>query len=231
MSSNRSVYGKNSLCHISTVTPPSPLKVRGLRRLIAGKKASFNRLYSDDSIEGCGDMSLHYACQKHPKLSDIVAICENNHKSLQRANESGQFPLHVAVANALSTEVIIYLVLQYPQACRIADVYGKYPLHYATLSTGWIVKGGGIFEDIEDFVHPDYTDMVKLICNAFPGALINEDNDGRNPIELALLDSAPVEIVKMLQRTSVKYQRARDTYVTQEPLVPMEIHVISARGA
>jgi hypothetical protein len=101
--------------------------------------------------------------------------------------------------------------------CAVVDVHGKCPLHYATLSTGWIAKGGGLFAHQDtrtngkhDFVlHPEYMNMVQLICKAHTAALVHEDNDERNPIEYALLDDAPGDMSSTLQLTSVQFQRAR----------------------
>jgi hypothetical protein len=53
------------------------------------------------------------------------------------------------------------------------------------------------------------TRQQQLICKAHSAALVHEDNEERNPIEYALLDDAPGDMISTLQRTSVQFQRAR----------------------
>jgi hypothetical protein len=203
---------------VSTVPPPISFSTKqgviGFKKMVAGvslrKTNSFGSHDTQEANGSASNMALHDLCKRgHPKMCDVVNAVEKNHTSLEARNESGQYPLHVAVANAILPEVIVFLVLKFPRACAVVDVHGKCPLHYATLSTGWIVKGGGIFEDANDFVHPEYMNMVKLICKAHSAALVHEDNDGRNPIEYALLDDAPGDMIRNLQRASVKFQRER----------------------
>jgi hypothetical protein len=136
------------------------------KKMVAGvsltktTNSSFGSASQDASI-----MALHDLCKRgHPKMCDVVDAVEKNPASLEARNESGQYPLHVAVANAILPEVIMFLVLKFPRACAVVDVHGKCPLHYATLSTGWIVKGGGLFAQQDtstnDFVlHPEYMNM------------------------------------------------------------------------
>jgi hypothetical protein len=225
-SSTRQQLQQKKMCLVSTVPPPIMFSTKQgvivFKKMVAGVSLSktTNSSFGIFSSQDASIMALHDLCKRgHPKMCDVVDAVEKNPASLEARNESGQYPLHVAVANAILPEVIMFLVLKFPRACAVVDVHGKCPLHYATLSTGWIVKGGGLFaQDTStngngngnNFVlHPEYMNMVQLICKAHSAALVHEDNDERNPIEYALLDDAPGDMISTLQRTSVQFQRAR----------------------
>jgi len=164
---------------------------------------------------------LLYLCKRYPTFQAVKTIVEEHPGSVKAVNNKGQTPLHVATAYGASPAVIMYLTLQYPEACSIADHERKLPLHYVSCCSEWLKGDGfdtdfGIFDGImpqtsggittgeSDLYEAGYVDMLRVVCRANPEAVHCEDSQGCNPIEYALIEGAPINIVRLLQRASVK---------------------------
>ena len=151
---------------------------------------------------------LLLVCHEDPTLHNVIQVLKDYPDAAKTVNSRQQTPLHVAAANGASTDVLHYLLDQYPEACALSDEEGKYPLHYLSHASFWTPAGRGVFWDGASLVGPTYHEMVKMLCKAFPAATLREDEEGCNPIEYAVTHNATLEVIRSLQRTSVRFQQA-----------------------
>jgi hypothetical protein len=162
---------------------------------------------------------LIHSCKTYASVDEVRLIVEESQESLTRkASDSGQTALHVAASHGADPSVIMYMAQEYPDACAVADFSGKLPLHYVAKWSKWNdipsttgasfgTFGGFVAcchrEDIEEF-YASYMDMLRVVSRAYPLAIQHEDNHGCNPIEYAFIDGAPLRILCLLQRASVR---------------------------
>jgi hypothetical protein len=216
-----------SVC-VPVVTIPQKQK-----SIVAPKQASqcCNQVCEYDGVSPPRDLRLIEKCLRNPKLQDVQELLETHPCALQAVNRNGQTAIHVAAEHGVSADVIIYMLRKFPMACSIIDAFGRLPLHYMARSSGWVSKGGGIFEERKENVHPEYVNLIKMTCEACPGALVHEDQDERSPIEYALMEGAPMDVVSILQRTSIEYQRARDSHLLKFSSLDNEINAVASTCA
>jgi hypothetical protein len=180
---------------------------------------------------------------KTPFLWAVRNVVEQCPDSARAVNTVGRTPLHVASVPGASSDVILYLVQAFPQACQVIDFDGMTPLHYVARASCWTKTGNGILWGTNggDFEGPTYSDMVKVMVQVHPGAVSIEDKDGCNPIEYALLHDAPLDVVHTLQRASVKANKtlnrleksnmAAATNVARETLPSTQVSAMVGRAA
>lgn len=114
---------------------------------------------------------------------DIVRyLVEQNSKALEKGDEYGELPLHLACQNSsCSLEMVRYLLEQYPNALEQQDGggIGMMPLH----SCIWSFKTNGID-------YPDLLDRMRLLLPGHPEAI---DIVPFVPLGMADLWSTPKE--------------------------------------
>jgi hypothetical protein len=164
------------------------------------------RIQSDRSVS-----KLTKACKRDRSLKEIKSIVDKFPDSVKVANLQGHTALHVSADNATRPAVLLYLLELFPEACSLADNQGQMPLHYVAVPRKWSTR---IFESDDEWgmednmiVDPQYVDLLQAFVQAYPGALAHNDFSGQNPIECALLENAPLEIVKIMHRHSVQHWR------------------------
>jgi hypothetical protein len=182
------------------------------------------RIQSDRSVS-----KLTKACKRDRSLKEIKSIVDKFPDSVTLADLQGYTALHVSADNATSPAVLLYLLQLFPEACSLADKQGKMPLHYVAVPSKWSARrpiGSFIFESddgesVEDemILHPQYMDLLQAFMQAYPSALAHDDFTGQNPIECALLDDAPLEVVKIMQRHSVDHLRMASNQKCVAPAV------------
>ena len=138
-------------------------------------------------------LPIHQAC----KMSEIpIQFLEDLISAYPESitkRESGfrRIPLHVAIRANLPEEVIIFLLMKYPEGATIQDILGRVPLHYAicnNMSVGFI----------------------KLLIKAYPSAVYVADNmGGLTPLHVAASTSVSREVVEVLTGCGVETVAAR----------------------
>jgi hypothetical protein len=190
---------------------------------------------------------LLHSCKTYASVGEVRRIVEESPESLTRkASNSGQTALHVAASHGADPSVIMYMAQEYPEACAVADFSGKLPLHYVANWSKWSAipsttgANFGMFEGCVPCSHGEgveecdsiYMDMLRVVSLAYPLAIQHEDNYGCNPIEYALIDGAPLRIVRLLQRASVrswKEQMKTKCHEKKKPGRPSEFVVARSR--
>jgi ankyrin repeat protein len=88
------------------------------------------------------------------------------------------------------------------------DMDGKTALHLACDSSCQL------FEGDEGFTKPPPSyDVVHTLMKASPSTVHLEDGDGMNALEYAIISNAPLQVVKILQRSTREYFEKRKLHV------------------
>ena len=163
---------------------------------------------------------LHLACRSHPPLDIVKKLVSINPSCLKCADHAGRAPVHVAAAWGANSAVVAYLVQLYPDACRLKDFDGRTPMHlhcalcsapntcdepseqefpFDTCSKRKQLQQGPIIK------------VISVLHAACPTAINEEDEDGMNPLQYAILLSGDGdrarELVITMQKMSVNAWR------------------------
>ena len=176
---------------------PSPAHFRARTDIIA-RIPEFN-----------GMTLLHAAVKCDPPLElvrDMIRICPE----LTAARDClGRTPLHVAAGSGAAPSLIKILVHVCPAACDVQDADGKTPLHFACDSS--CVLFADDHHRSKESSGPKSAPSHDVICALLSGSLAAatiEDADEMNPIENAIMSSASLTSIKLLQAAARKHLRA-----------------------
>jgi len=114
------------------------------------------------------ELPLHIAADRNVVYS-IELLVKAYPGGVLEKNNHGKTPLHLAVEKRNASPFIINRILSMaPNVARVKDSRGCLPLHNAAR-----------YENV---------DVVNLIFNAYPGALVERNNHGKTPIDILKLD-------------------------------------------
>jgi len=147
---------------------------------------------------------LHSKLNDESSLTKIRAILKLHPHTIRCLNSLGQTALHVAAARAVAPDILWFLFETHPDQCSVRDAKGRYPIHYLAMRCRDIIDN---FEPSEANVSSQewLMDLTKAMYRAYPVAITLEDFRRQNPIECALLNDAPYQVFKLLQRCSATY--------------------------
>jgi len=163
---------------------------------------------------------LLHLCKRGPSLHEVKVIVQKyGLRSLKSINSDGQTPLHVATAHGADTDVLLYLITKYPEACSTSDNQGRLPLHYLAAARKWFsIELYHLEEDIgcdqtcEDTLDSGFFKVLHTMCLLHPAGVLHDDCAGRNPIECAVLDKSPISVIRAVQKHSVSLWRKTTSY-------------------
>lgn len=145
----------------------------------------------DSPSSKCGSTLLALLCKFNsysPVPLDLIQLVhEANPRAIARiqTTKDKSTPLHLAAylpQPDTCTEVIEYLMDQYPEAMQMTDFFGRSPLHNACYS--------------KDASLPIVNEMIKR----FPDAVRQADQQGHYPLDLAVRRNAPVAVLERLEK-------------------------------
>ena len=157
---------------------------------------------------GPGNLALHLALQNYFCTLPVVQLLVQTYpESVRTVNDQHRLPLHIACGHQYmkrvtkkcssktktrtsdrddrenscrSSDVIQYLLQQYPAGAQVLDRAGTLPLHAA----------------IQGYQTPS---TIRLLLEACPEAIAHADGSGRTALHLAVSRAAPhLETVKLL---------------------------------
>jgi len=128
--------------------------------------------------------------------------------SLDTADQHGRYPVHVAMANGCTPEVIRFLVETKPLLVGTQDVFGRTPMHYAGEYSKNFIDDYFEFPDFNE-VQRNKLEVAVVLIAAAPQSVNIEDKDEMNPIEHALLNGSSIKVIKAMQRASRTDWRAK----------------------
>ena len=154
--------------------------------------------------EDNGKTLLHHAIDYWRSFDFCKVIISNNPDLVKiPGGEDTLLPIHAACNLGVShTELIKFLIAQYPESVNIPDANGCYPVHSYVVSNGGrldvlqlllkcdekALSTPNIYGDIP--LHNavkkiDSVDDVKELFNAYPQALYSKDENGDTPLDIA----------------------------------------------
>ena len=151
---------------------------------------------------------LHAALKCDPPLElvrDMIRICPE----LKAARDClGRTPLHVAAGSGAAPSLIKILVHACPAACDVQDVDGKTPLHFACDSSCVLFVDDHRNKESSTPKSAPCHDVICALLSGSLAAATVEDADEMNPIENAIMSSASLTSIKLLQTAASKHLRA-----------------------
>ncbi|KAL7530743.1 hypothetical protein ACHAXR_006255 [Thalassiosira sp. AJA248-18] len=164
---------------------------------------SFARTVSNSS-ELNGLTILHACVRFDPPPHIVEILIELVPESPSCVDRLQRTPLHVAAGTRASFPIIKLLAEAFPRACVIQDEDGMIPLHLACDSACELFEGDG--DSTRD---PPSYDVVAMLVHASPLSVLVEDLSDMSALEYAILSDAPIEVIKVLQKETVKQCQAQ----------------------
>lgn len=162
-------------------------------------RALSNMLSSTDEFNGMS--FLHAVVRNNPPIHvvvEFIRVCPDSPMACDCLNRT---PLHVAAGVGADVEVIKYLAMAYPEACRIQDEDGRTPLHFAC-----DVDCRLFAEDTKQRNPPTFELVYSLLSVSIVPASM-EDEEETSPLEYAIMSNADLKVVKLLQKAAQKHMK------------------------
>ncbi|KAL7496662.1 hypothetical protein ACHAWT_004805 [Skeletonema menzelii] len=189
--------------------PPSTEARTSLSNLIATKNWYAVSLAlsstSDEEIEIDAngainqDNILHFALRFHAPLHVVDLLCNRYPQCVNKPDNTGKLCTHVAAKYSALPDVMAFIISKNPAAAGCPDNHGKCPIHYvAEFYSKHCIRYEDRYVTTEDFM----LQVVRLLKQAAPQSFNLEDEDERNPIEIAIDNDVGIRVIKMMQRTA-----------------------------
>jgi len=203
--------------HISIFICPSNLIRRGewsaLEKVLDIMHINDNNLEAICSCETClGSQSLlHLACQYQPPLRTVRDLIKCFCGSGCQADfYKNQHPLHIALNNNATIEVIMCLLAFNKSAAMIEDTEGRTPLHIL------------LYQYPENWPDYPFRQVVDKLCEAAPLSLTMIDECDMKPLDYALLNSSDDHIRETMH--------ARTEYANQNIMKISKLAKLCCKG-
>jgi hypothetical protein len=143
------------------------------------------------------EIVVHFAARFQAPMRTIGQLAQYFPSSLESADATGRYPIHVAAKWGATPDVIQFLLRSNADAAGIQDSLGKTPMHYVAefYAQNYSPRMAQILPMNESMLQ-----VVKLLKTAAPSSVNLEDNEGCNAIEYALETDADIKVVKAMQR-------------------------------
>jgi len=153
------------------------------------------------SEEFNGMTFLHAVVRQHPPLTVVDELVRILPDLPSRVDVLNRTALHVACGVGASVQIIKYLVIAYPPACKIQDHDGRTPLHFCCDVDCRLFEGDSLRRDPPSFP------VVHALLSGSISAASMEDEDEMSPLEYAITSDAEVKVVKLLQKAAQKHMK------------------------
>ena len=168
-------------------------------------------------VKGGPDQSLpiHSAVQfPNIDVNIVKLLLDPYPDGLKVFDTSGYFPLHSALIQNFSHIALIKLLIEsFPTAVtEKSQLNGKLPLHIGveSLSIATSQTQRHSIYDVRSVSLKDGITLIRLLIEIYPQALKERDQMGWLPLHLAVLKSAPTDLVNCLVKANSKVLREKD---------------------
>jgi hypothetical protein len=157
------------------------------------------------------DIVIHFAARFQAPLRTISTLAQLFPTSLESADATGRYPIHVAAKWGAMPDVIQFLLKSNLTAAGVQDSLGKTPMHYIAefYALNYSPRKAQILPMQDSMLQ-----CVKLLKTAAPASVNLEDNEGCNAIEYALENELDIKVVKAMQRACRDDWRERKAEVS-----------------
>ena len=182
----------------------------------AAAPTSLDMFQPSPAEEERGMNMLHVALIKNASIDVIREMVKSNPEMLHQVDSGGLTPLHrtVYVEDFFFSEKIFFFLLEeHPEAAKIPNEKGVYPLHTVCRCISQTV-----YESNESNIRQTFGDnankqkvrnknpaVVQALRDAFPEALGEKTDNLQTPLHVAMHDRAPPDIVKVLLCEDVSF--------------------------
>jgi len=178
-----------------------------------------------DPVVSGAETLLHYCLQFHPPLDLVRLLNEALPEAVYLSDPSGRYPIHIAAQCGSSPSVIRFLLQRNSHAAGIQDLTGKTPLH---LVCEHYMKAYDPVLEPGSYQPPSQEgamiNVVTDLCSTAPDAVNVEDHEFRSAVEISIEFDCPLNVIKQLQKLSVKDWRARKNSVDSHERAQKDIH-------
>ena len=137
---------------------------------------------------------LNEMLKRNSPLMLIKNVTNIYPKAVYEIDSYGQLPLHHAIQNAVSPEVIEHLLQLHKNAANAMNNQGYVPLHLL------FDERTSISIDRHGYMKESYLlKVMKVFCTINPCALLQEDMDKRNALEHMIENEYDVVFVQKVQ--------------------------------
>lgn len=133
-----------------------------------------------------GNLPIHLVTYHHKEslwvnISEVASVLyAANHPSITMTDKVGNLPIHIAIRNRAPDELIMFLILEYPDSTKKSDsIYGNLPLHLAIQ------------------FHSSY-EVISLILTTYYDGIKIKNNKGSLPLHKATQFQSSMDIFKLL---------------------------------
>lgn len=120
-----------------------------------------------------GQNFLHFLCQRQPSLESILSLLELVPQASMKEDVDGCIPIHVAMTNDASHEVLTALITASPSSVKVANRWGY-------VAFDWIMERC-LYELSCDF-DPGVRQVIWNTVEALVKAMVGEDVDSQKSI-------------------------------------------------
>lgn len=112
-----------------------------------------------------------------PSIDRIRQLVET-HPDLVKVPRSvdGSIPLHIACEYKAPLDVVQFLVKQWPDSVKTADIFGNLPLHKACANKASLA-------------------VIQYLVQQWPESVKHRNSEGKTPVDMAALQQQAVDVV------------------------------------
>lgn len=145
------------------------------------------------------DNIIHFALRFHAPLSVVELLCNRYPQCVNKPDGTGKFCTHVAAKYSALPDVMAFLISKNQAAAGCPDNHGKCPIHYAAeFYSKHCIRHQDYYMTTEELM----LQVVRQLKKAAPQSFNLEDEDERNPIEIAIENDVGIRVIKTMQRTA-----------------------------
>jgi len=140
---------------------------------------------------------LHHACRFQPPLFIVKKIINNFSEDVYELDCLNRLPLHIAIENGASFDVVNYLLRINPYAANRTCYNDNYPLHLAFLELRKKLAELSENEEQKAYMR-NLNKILNLLCRTSPTSIQSKNNDGLTPFDIAIQEHAFVDKLSIL---------------------------------